>query len=128
MSDEPNEPDVRYVKISDLTAGPIRHEALTDKQLERVRLIYRCIGPFIETPFEQFELNFLRDMHPDREIHIWSCIALAHQKFLKQKPDASEAQVKLAFTGLLLISMGATKPDDIPAPLWESMERMYDGE
>jgi hypothetical protein len=124
----PDEPEIRHVNPQDLKPGPIRHKALTNKQLERVRLIYACLGPFIETPFEQFELNFLRDMHPEREIKIWSCIALAHQKFLKQKPDASEAEVRQAFTGLLLISMGATKPDDMPGPLWELLERIYDGE
>jgi hypothetical protein len=124
----PDQPEIRRVKLSNLTAGPIRHEALTDKQLERARLIYACLGPFIGTPFEQFELNFLRDMNPDKEIHIWSCIAVAHQKFLKRKPGVSEDEARLAFTGLLLNSMGATKPDDMPAPLWKSLERIYDGE
>ncbi|HEV3004454.1 MAG TPA: hypothetical protein VGX78_08325, partial [Pirellulales bacterium] len=76
----------------------------------------------------QFEINLLRELQPDREIHVWSCIAVAHRRFLKRWPNASEAVAKLAFKGLLLMSMGATKPDDMPAPLWESLEKICDGE
>ena len=124
MSDDPIH---RHVNPKDLKLGPIRHEELTEGQLERVRMIYQCVGPFIGTPFEQFELNFLRDTHPEREIHIWSCIVFAHQKFLMRKPNISMAEVRRAFYCILLISMGATRPDDIPAPLWESLEGIYDG-
>jgi hypothetical protein len=39
MADENN---THQANPQDLKPGPIRHEALTDKQLERVRLIYAC--------------------------------------------------------------------------------------
>lgn len=127
MAHEPDEPEIRYVDPKDLSHGPIRHESLTLEQLKRARLIYDCLGRFIGMPFETFELNFLRDMHPDREIEIWACIALAHQTFLQRQPDATEEDARLALKAFLLMSMAARRPDDIPVQTWESLEAIYEG-
>lgn len=121
-----NEPGIEETKLSKHRPGPIRHESLTEDQLERVRAIYECISPYLGTAFEQFELNFFRDLYPAREIRIWGCIALAHQTFLQRRPDATESEAQHAFKAFLLMSMGAPRPNEIPAPLWESLEAIYE--
>lgn len=110
-----------------LRPSPIQHESLTDNQLERVRVIYQSLGPYLNTAFEQFELNFERDENPEQEIQAWSRIAFAHQTFLQRNPAATQQDVERAFKALLLVSMRAPRADDIPASIWESLEAIYEG-
>jgi hypothetical protein len=56
-----DEPEIRHVNPKDLRPGPICHESLTDEQTETIRQIYEILSPYLNTSFEQFELNFLRD-------------------------------------------------------------------
>lgn len=127
MANENEEPKIEQVKLSKIQPGPIGHESLTVDQLERARAIYECVGPYLRTTFEQFELNFLRDANLEQELQIWGCIALAHQSFLQRQPDATDDEADRAFTTFLLMSMGAAKPNDVPAAVWESLEAIYEG-
>jgi hypothetical protein len=53
------------------------HDSLTDEQTETIRQIYGILSPYLNGSSEQFELNFLRDLHLEREILIWTLIARA---------------------------------------------------
>jgi len=95
---------------------------LTDDQTETIRQIYEILSPYLNTPFDRFELNFLRDSHPEREITL---IAHAHQRFRTEYPSATEEEAKAAFKGLLLISTGTCRPVEIPQAAWDKLEGIY---
>ena len=58
---------------------------------------------------EQFEIGFMRDMHPEREIAVWASITAAwnayHEKFLDNEELPAEEEKKL-FGALVAISTG----------------------
>jgi hypothetical protein len=83
------------------------------------------LSRYLNTSFEQFEWNFLRDLHPEREILIWTLIADAHQRFRAEYRSATDEEAKAAFKGLLLISMGTCRPVDIPQAAWDKLQDIY---
>ena len=75
--------------------------------LETIQAVYEVIGPYVSTSLEQFEIAFMRDMHPEREVAIWCAITAAwlayHEKHLGDEllPDEDE---KNLLSALLSIS------------------------
>ena len=67
------------------------------------------IGPHIDMTLEQFEIDFMRDMHPEREIAIWCRIAKAwlayHEDFVGNEILPNEEERKL-LGALVAISTG----------------------
>jgi hypothetical protein len=120
-----SESEIRPVDLTGTKPGPIRHQSLGKEQLAQVRLIYRRIAPYIGKSFEEFERDFLRDMHPEREIAVWSRIAAAHAGFLKERPASTNGQRTEACKVLLVLSMGAPKPDDVEPLFWALLESLY---
>jgi hypothetical protein len=57
-----------HVDPSQLRPGPIRHESLPSELFEQIKAVYDVIGPYLGTTLEQFEIDFMRDMHPQREV------------------------------------------------------------
>lgn len=118
-------PEIRHVTLDNIKLGPIRRESLADDQVEHLRLVYKSISPYVDYPFEQFELNFLREAHPEREIVIWSRIAAALLEFVEQQPQTTNEQRRAIFAFFLLISTGGKKSDDIDGTLWNYLETLY---
>lgn len=89
----------KMVKLRKLKPGPIRHVALPAQLLDQIGAAYKVLGPYLDTTLEQFELGFMRDMHPVREIAIWNRIAAAwrsyHDKFFDGKPQSMEEGKKI---------------------------------
>lgn len=116
---ENSQPEVRTVKISDLKPGPIQHESLPPELLAKISKLYAFLGPYLSTTLEQFELGFMRDMHPENEIAIWSAIAFAFQnyvvKFGDGKPPSKEDGTNLV-SAIILISMGVTAAQQLKLP------------
>jgi hypothetical protein len=61
-----NEPE--YVDPKQLRPGPIRNESLPPELLEQIKAVFDVIGPYINMTLEQFEIGFMRDMHPENEV------------------------------------------------------------
>ena len=59
-----------YVDPRELRPGPIRHESLPPDLLGQIRAVYDVIGPLIDMTLEQFEIYFMRDLHPEREVAV----------------------------------------------------------
>ena len=77
------------VPIEDLKQGPIRHEKGLSPLLEEIaRFIFSKVGHLVYPTFEQWELGFMRDMHPEREILVWENIARIYDLYVAQHPDA----------------------------------------
>ena len=110
-----NTPDPEPVDLSKLKPGPIRHESLPLELLEQVQAIYDVIGPYLDATLEQFEIGFMRDAHPEREVAVWCSITAAwiayHEQHLDNEFLADEDEAKL-ITVLIMISTGV---DDVEA-------------
>ena len=115
-----NDPNIRMVKASDLRKSPLQRESLTQQQEEAARAIFEYLTPYLDTTFEQFEINFLRDANPDAEIQVWYQIAVIHSSILEHNPDATDDDGKDVFSSLLIISMGGTsKPENVSERVWD---------
>jgi hypothetical protein len=55
----------------------IRHKSLPPDLLGHIRAVYNVIGPYLGKTLDQFEIDFMRDMHPEREVALWCGIAKA---------------------------------------------------
>lgn len=113
-------PDPHPIHPSQLRPGPIRHESFSEEVLAQIRSIYEIIGPYLETTLEQFEIGFMRDMHPDGEVFLWSCITAAWMDFHKQHlndellPDIQE---KKLIAALIAISTGIEDAEKLGLPV-----------
>jgi hypothetical protein len=58
-----------------LLGGPMRHDGLSEGLLAIARETYATVGHFIQPTFEQWEMGFLRDTNPDRELALWQAMA-----------------------------------------------------
>jgi hypothetical protein len=109
-----------HVDIRQLRPGPIRHESLPPDLLELIRAVFEVIGPYIGMTLEQFEVGFIRDMHPEREIALWCRIAKGwlayHEKFLHNRrlPDDEERKLLGA---LMAISTGVEEVTKLNVPV-----------
>ena len=92
-----------------LRLGPIRHKSLPPDLLAQIRAVYDVIGPYLDMTLEQFEIDFMRDMHPEREVALWCRISKAwlayHEDFLGNETLPSEEERKL-LGALVAISTG----------------------
>ena len=62
-----NEPE--YVDLSQLPAGADpRTASLSPELLEHAQAVFDVIGPNLGTTLEQFEINLMRDSHPENEV------------------------------------------------------------
>ena len=88
--------------------------------LGQIRAVYDVIGPHIDMTLEQFEIDFMRDMHPEREVAIWCGIAKAwlayHEDFLGNETLPSEEERKL-LGALVAISTGVEDVSKLNVPV-----------
>src|ERR1700680_5166078 len=102
-----------------LRPGPIRNESLPPELLEQIKAVFDVIAPYIGMTLEQFEIGFMRDMHPESEVALWCSITAAwlayHQKFLGDEtlPDEEERQLLAA---LLLFFPGVEGAQSVRWP------------
>src|SRR6202140_5557293 len=98
-----------HVDPRKLRPGPIRHESLPPELLDRIKAVFDVIGPYINMTLEQFEIGFMRDMHPESEVALWFRITKAwlayHEDFLANETLLDEDEQKL-LGALIAISTG----------------------
>jgi hypothetical protein len=83
----------RSVPLSDLKQGPIRHkQGLSPLLTELARGLFQRAGHYVYPSFEQWELGFMRDLHPWREVLIWEAICRAYEAYLARHPEAENDQ------------------------------------
>ena len=113
-----NEP--KYVDPRTLRLGPIRHKSLPPDLLGQIRAVYDVIGRYVGMTLEQFEIGFMRDMHPEREVALWCRIAKAwlayHEDFLENKTLPDEEERKL-LGALVAISTGVEDVSKLNVPV-----------
>lgn len=99
----------QFIDPSKLRPGPIRNESLPPELLKQIKAVFDVIGPYINMTLEQFEIGFMRDMHPEREVALWCSITAAwlayHEKYLNDETLSDEEERKL-LGALIAISTG----------------------
>lgn len=126
MASEPDDIDP-----SRLRPGPIRNESLSPELLEQVQAMYDVIGPYLGTTLEQFEINLMRDMHPEDEVAIWCSITAAwlayHEQYLGDDLLPDEDEKKL-IGALISISTGVEDVEKlgVPADVGRKLLECYD--
>ena len=120
-----------FIDPSKLRPGPIRNESLPPELLEQIRAVFDVIGPYIGMTLEQFEVGFMRDMHPESEVALWFRITKAwlayHEDFLANNTLPDEEERKL-LGALIAISTGVedlTKLN-VPEEVGRRLIRWYD--
>src|SRR5713101_5978729 len=110
----------KHVDPKQLLPGPIRHKTLPPELLEQIKAVFDVIGPYIDMTLEQFEIGFMRDMHPEREVAIWCSITAAwlayHEKFLNDETLANEEEGTL-LGALIAISTGIDDVSKLNVPV-----------
>lgn len=113
-----NEPE--FIDPSKLRPGPIRNESLSPELLEQIKAVFDLIGPYIGMTLEQFEIGFMRDMHPASEVALWCSLTAAwlayHEKYLGDEtlPDEDERKILGA---LIAISTGVENLAKLNVPV-----------
>jgi hypothetical protein len=119
-----------HVDPGELRQGPIRHKSLSPELLEHIRAVYDVLGRYLDSSLEQFEIGFMRDMHPEREVAVWCRITSAwidyHEKHLGEEllPDDDE---KKLIGALIAISTGMKDTLGVPVEVGRKLLACYDG-
>jgi hypothetical protein len=123
--------DPEHVNPRMLRPGPIRHETLPAQLLEQIQAVFDVIGPYLGIPLEQFEVGFMRDAHPEREVALWFRIAKAwlayREDFLGNQALPTEEARKL-LGALIAISTGIKDPSklNVPKEVGRKLLQCYD--
>jgi hypothetical protein len=112
------------VRADRIKSGPIRHEGLPDDLLERLRAIHAAIKDVYSTTLEQFEVGFMRDAHPEREVAIWERIVDAMERVMAAMPTVDK---KTVFRTVLGYSMGALTAAQKADPVVKRIIKIADG-
>ena len=109
-----------HVDPKQLRPGPIRNESLPPELLEQIKAVFDVIGPYIGMTLEQFEIGFMRDMHPESEVALWFRITKAwlayHEDFLANETLTNEEERKL-LGALIGISTGIEDVSKLNVPV-----------
>jgi hypothetical protein len=111
MTKKKRKPKVRRVMLTNeelkqLKQGPLQHGGLTPPQQEVARRSFMVAGRFVEPTLEQWELGFMRDMHPDGELALWVVLSVAFQKYLRVHHVKDQKQQTRIVAALSIISSG----------------------
>ncbi|MDC3960305.1 hypothetical protein [Polyangium jinanense] len=91
-----------------LRLGPVRHEKLSDDQMERIKKLQETFREVDPMPLEKWIDDFKRDADPDREIRVYEGMAEAYTAYCSNRNLTPEAK-KDAFCVVL---MRSGVPDD----------------
>lgn len=126
-----SDPDPQEIDLSQVRPGPIRHESLSQDLLDQIRAIFDILGPFLGQTLEQFEIGFMRDMHPESEVAIWACIATAwhnyHVKYLNSELLPEDQEKKLVGALIVISAGGTAEQTGMPPEIADRLMACYEG-
>jgi hypothetical protein len=120
--------EMQEVPLEDIQPGPVRHKKGLSPVLEGLsRTLFSQVGHFVYPSFEQWELGFMRDKHPWREILIWENIARTFDRYISEHPDADG---RVVIGSIAAVSAGQAPENEIEKELrelyLESHEKRWD--
>jgi hypothetical protein len=93
-------------ELASLKPGPINHQGLSPKQMERIYKLRDTFAEVERSPVEKWVDNFKRDANPDKELAVWERIAKGYTRYCSERLLSMEAK-KDVFQLLLLRSMAS---------------------
>jgi hypothetical protein len=81
------------VNANQLKPGPIRHEKLSDLQIQRLKKIRGAFAEVDQSSFDKWIDDFRRDADPDREIAVWERMAAAYSRYVSGKNLSLETKL-----------------------------------
>ena len=120
-----------HVDPSTLRSGPIRHGSLSPELLDQIKAVFDVIGQYLGMTLEEFEIGFMRDMHPESEVALWFRITKAwlayHEDFLGNDTLPNEEERKL-LGALIAISTGIEDVSklNVPVEVGRRLVQCYD--
>ena len=118
--------EIKKAKLSDLKRGPIRHQSLPEKFIQRVKDFKQAIAEVDKTTLETTLGNFQRDLHPEQELFLWEHIAKIYQWSVVANAGLSLPQKKELFLLIIGLSMGQTDFSHIKLLSKEVVEEVRD--
>ena len=108
------------VDPKNIRPGPIRHGSPPPELLEQIKAVFDVIGQYLGMTLEEFEIGFMRDMHPESEVALWFSITKAwlayHEDFLANETLPNEEERKL-LGALIAISTGVEDLSKLNVPI-----------
>jgi hypothetical protein len=100
-------------QVSQLELGPIRHETLPPKLMDDIKQSYNVVGKYLYPTLEQWEVGFLRDAFPAREVHVWAKISLAFMDYHQKRGlESRDRETEVNLVGRLIEVSTGYQPDD----------------
>ena len=103
------EVDADRIKI-----GPLRHQSLSEPLLKRVKAIHASIKHIYGGVLEQFEIDFMRDSNPEKEVAVWERIVVAFERVVAAMPDLDQ---KMVLRTLVAYSIDGLTPKEKVDPV-----------
>jgi hypothetical protein len=97
---------VAWVDPNTIQPGPIRHEKLSEEQMERIRTLQATFVEVDGHPLDKWVDDFKRDQDPDKEIRIWERMAKAYRSYCDKHELSAEAK-KDVYSVVLMRSMAS---------------------
>lgn len=94
--------ELRKVHINDIQPGPIVHESLPEDLLNRIRTVHGKLSVHLNESLEQFEVGFMRDVRPEKEVVIWESLADAYEELINANPTPPTADERTGFFEYML--------------------------
>ena len=108
--------------LKKMKQGPIRHTGLDPFLTAWARTLFDRVGHHLYPAFEQWELGFMRDTHPEREIFVWEGIARAYEQYLTDHPETDARKLAGCMSA---ISMGGRFQEETEET--EAMRTVFQG-
>jgi len=115
---------VRKVDIETIKEGKIRHGGLPAGLLRRIRGVHEHVRDILGRTLEQFEIGFMRDMDPEKEVVIWERLVAAMARVEQALPEVDK---NVVLRTLLAYSMGALAPAEKANPLVKKIIKVATG-
>lgn len=95
--------------------GPMRHDGLPPHLLAMCKYTFPRVGKHVVPTLEQWELGFMRDAHPERELCMWLRMCIVLDKLQPDDPVPVIGQ-------LVSLSSGLPAHGEV-AELWHGIDR-----
>lgn len=95
---------LKKIPVEKLQKGPYQHELLAGSLVARIKAYKAILHEVEPTTLEEAMDDFLRDVHPEREIAIWEKIAESYQEQVNRNPSMT-TQEKIILYATLLTSV-----------------------